>query len=953
MELQKQKVLVPNIFQFEALQALEETQQTRSSGVVVMPTGTGKTFLASLWFRKQLAVNPYAKLLFVCHNRDILSQANEGEFQKRLKDLEISFGYYTANRKNVQQCTFATTQTLVKNLDKFDPEYFDYIIVDEAHHYQAKTFKKAVKHFNPSFLLGLTATPNRTDGKEIYDVCGKKVYEATIYRAMKEELLCKIDYYCVENDIDFSNIKWNGKKYDKKDLNKKICVREYDESIFEEYIENVSKRKNKTIGFCATVEHCHRMAKYFNEKGVKAIALTGNYLETANERIRLGGASKKKRNKIIQGFKDGEYDIIFVRDLFNEGVDVPDCDSIMMLRPTQSSVIFTQQIGRGLRKSPHKKDVLILDFTGNCKKCEINFQVLSQVIGKDVSEEVKKKNIYDKNIKEIVIVANGSRIVLTKNKIDILNSVRKKPSKEFLVEEYFMLKKKLGRRPYCRETKNCGFYYKLYWGSFTDFLMSINEPVYQDHRSPSKKQLIEAYYYIKKELGRQPRSNEMRFKNGVFDLKKYNGTFGSWKKFLREINEPLNQNNVFSKDVTEEELIENYWIIRKKLKRKLTSHDIVVKKGSKYGMSKYIKKFGSWNDFLEKIGENPRFLNINQKEIEKELNRVNKKLQKIPSRGEYDNIGKINSATIIKKYGRSWKDVLEKKWNFKKEPVYKIINCKLCNKEKKTYHNTTYCSKKCRQKDSGREIECQMCSGIFYVSKKEKRNAKFCSPKCYTSFRRNNIKVVKDYKPKTVVFPVEKKKTGRGTNKSEWGNHSYSSKDDKENIRSKIIEKIEDNDKVLLLESPDLSALKEIEKQGKKPSKIVIPNHLEFKKLAKALQSYKTKLKIEVVNTSALQYLVDCEEKFDFIWLDYCGAFSYYVKDLDILFTKSFEDIKLILTYNLFDPIKSDDSYYFTRVIDYVLEKTNGKSKVRLIKDISYRYKKTMYNIGFKIKNEE
>ena len=125
---------------------------------------------------------------------------------------------------------------------------------------------------------------------------------------------------------------------------------------------------------------------------------------------------------------------------------------------------------------------------------------------------------------------------------------------------------------------------------------------------------------------------------------------------------------------------------------------------------------------------------------------------------------------------------------------------------------------------------------------------------------------------------------------------------------------------------------------------------MEFNKVAKALQTYKTELKIELINTSVLQYLVDSDEKFDFIWLDYCGSFSYYIKDLDILFAKNLSNIKLILTYNLFDPIKEDDSYYFTRVIDYVLEKISGKSKIRLIKDISYRYKKTMYNIGFDIK---
>ena len=219
----------------------------------------------------------------------------------------------------------------------------------------------------------------------------------------------------------------------------------------------------------------------------------------------------------------------------------------------------------------------------------------------------------------------------------------------------------------------------------------------------------------------------------------------------------------------------------------------------------------------------------------------------------------------------------------------------------------------------------------------------------------SNIKITSSYTPKNIIIPTKQKR--KGIKKTYEGLHKeeYKSKEDKVDIRNKIISKIRDGDKVLLLESPDLSALKEIERLGIKPDKIIIPNHLEFKELAKALQNYKTNLKIECINTSALQYLVDSEEKFDFIWLDYCGAFSYYIKDLDILFQKHFNNMKLVLTYNLFDPAKEDDSYYFTRVIDYVLSKTQG-NKVRLINDITYRYKKQMYNLGFNIqenKNEK
>ena len=213
---QEQKLLVPNLFQNEALQKLEESTEHR--GVIVMPTGIGKTFLAVLWFKKQLEVNPKARLLFICHNQDILSQANEKEFQTGLQDFNISYGYYNSIDKDDTQCIFATTQTLARNLNKFRKDYFDYIIVDECHHYQARTFKKVLEYFTPAFMLGLTATPYRMDGLDIFKILGNKIYETKISDAIKQGLLSRINYYCVDNDIDFTNIQWNGRKYDETDL---------------------------------------------------------------------------------------------------------------------------------------------------------------------------------------------------------------------------------------------------------------------------------------------------------------------------------------------------------------------------------------------------------------------------------------------------------------------------------------------------------------------------------------------------------------------------------------------------------------------------------------------------------------------------------------------------------------------------------------------------------------
>lgn len=1041
MQIPQLKVLVPNIFQNEALRILENTKKDK--GVIVMPTGTGKTFLASLWFKKQLESNSKAKLLFICHNKDILSQANEKEFQVCLKELDVTYGYYNGEEKNIQQATFGTVQTLVRNLDKFDKELFDYIIVDEAHHYQARTFKKVIEHFKPKFILGLTATPNRKDNKSIFKLLGDKLYEVKVSEAIKNNLLTKINYWCVDNDIDFSNIKWNGSNYDEKDLNRIICVKEYDDAILKEYNETLREKfgKKKTICFCATVEHTYRMAKLFNDNGIKAVGLTGKYFKK-DYRVTI---HENQRDKIIEGFKNGDYDIIFVRDLFNEGVDIPDCDSIMMLRPTESHTIFTQQLGRGLRVSEGKDNVLILDFTGNAKRCIINFEVLGEMIDLDIVKEIKNKPKEEIEKNEIIFLSNNCEVRLNRRKfylfkrnrnssqeniVETFRRLKKKlgriptkgemfiefgykidfnyifllkslgentkgliaPSKEEIIKEYFELKKKLGRQPKIIELRANGVYIPKYFGSAEKFYKEIGEPYRLQQDKVSKDKLIKEYFKVKKKIGKQPTSNLFSSNkvNGIkYTLKKYEKVFGGWNEFLKGIKEPLNQNNVFAKDVSKRQLIDNYLNLKKKLNKHPTSIDIKVKNGSKYGIEKYMTKFGSMDNFFKEIKEPYRELNIPKEVLVRELRDKAQQLGHIPNLEEFGN----RWHTLTKFYGNSWsntiKDVFGKDCNYKFTNIKKEVSCVVC-KRKFTFRK----SGNYRNKD---KLCCSKLCSNRYISKmvSERNKKRFTKEDTFIEYERlekelgrrpkqkdfngkttkfsasfiadnlgglrrfrkqaeqwikdkSNIKITSSYIPKTIILPVKQKRKGlhkeyKGMNKIE-----YKSKEDKVNIREKIIGKINDGDLVLLLESPELSALKEIEKQGKKPSKIIIPNNFEFNKIVEALKNYKTNLNIELINTSALQYLVDSEEKFDFIWLDYCGAFSFYMKDLDILFQKHLSNMRLVLTYNLFDPAKEDDSYYFTRVIDYVLSKTEDK-KVRLLNDITYRYKKNMYNIGFNI----
>ena len=865
-------MFIPNVFQYEALKAINEKIYEEKKGTVVMPTGTGKTFLIVLKYLEDLKIDPNAKLLFICHNNDILSQANEKEFKSNLNNLNIQYGYYNGYEKNIQQVTFATTQTLARNLEDFAPDYFDFVIVDEAHHYQARTFKRVIDYFNPKiFKLGLTATPNRTDNKNIFTVCGKQIYKADIKNAIEKNLLCKINYWCVDHNIDFSDVKWNNRNYDIKDLNRKICIKEYDDAILNEYITNAKEKnkRKKTIAFCSTVEHAHRMSDLFNKNGISAMALTGK----DNNRNSI---SKQKRNDIISKFRNGIYEVIFVRDLFNEGIDIPDADCILLLRPTKSNIVFTQQIGRGLRIADGKDYLLVLDFIGNARNCDITYEVLNEIFGIDILNEVKlKSKDFEFKPNEIILENVGCTIRLTKTQIDLFDMNQKKkklvfPNHESFLKFYFEKKKEAG--------KWCG---SGGWGLTLD-------------------QIVNSYNVSEKWIS---------------------NTYGGWHKFLDKIGEEHIYVREVKKFDTKDEFEEYYKKMKEESLRFPTIDELNVS-------TRWInKKYGSWELFFSKMG--------------------------VPDMGRHD------------EYIYSYEKLKEKMGRDPTYDEYMKIGRYLNKGEIKEYQYNEY---------------PEWINFMRDVLKEE-------------HYMKNDIEIISRYKPKTNIHENSESSEfipqGNKKGFKRW-KRGYKNKEDlKMNIREKIVKMIKKGNKILILESPELMVLREIviqydmeeerlrsrdfmlhpEKQGKDYDyyreekkthiEIVIPNNLEFDKLKEAILKWRKeswgdvfrKLDITLVNTSALQYLADTDEKFDLIWLDYCGAFSYYTKDLDMVFKNDTTDLKLILTYNIFDPIKKDESYYFTNVIDYVLEKV--KKPVRLIKEISYRYKKNMFNIGFMIDNKE
>ena len=339
----------PNIVQSEALIELKKTRQNNNfKGLVVMATGLGKTILAAL---DVLEMNP-KKILFIAHREEILNQS-KNTFNQLIPDK--TYGLYKGNKKNLDnEYIFASIQTLGKKseLEKFKKDNFDYIIIDEFHHVGAKSYKNLVEYFNPKFFLGLTATPNRTDNIDILQFCGNNlIYEKDLIDGINLKLLSNFRYEgIIDKYVDYTKITWRGKKFDEAELEKSLNKSKRAQYVYDNWIKH---KQLRTLGFCASINHCEFMKEFFISKGVKAVAVHSK--------------SETNRGEAIRKLTEKKIDIIFSVDLFNEGVDIPSVDTIMMLRPTESKIIFIQQFGRGLRRHSEKKFVKIIDFIGNHK----------------------------------------------------------------------------------------------------------------------------------------------------------------------------------------------------------------------------------------------------------------------------------------------------------------------------------------------------------------------------------------------------------------------------------------------------------------------------------------------------------------------------------------------------------------------------------------------------------
>ena len=416
----------PRGAQIEALCALENTRAEGAGRALVQAaTGVGKTYLAAFDSKD------YERVLFVAHREEILKQAAQSFKNVRNSD---DYGFFDGESKCTDKSMiFASVATLGRseylNNKYFASDYFNYIVIDEFHHAVNDQYQRIVNYFKPQFLLGLTATPERMDGRNIYEICDYNVpYEISLKEAINKGMLVPFHYYGIFDDTDYSKLHIVRGRYDEKELNETYIgnVHRY-ELIYKYYCKYGSRQ---ALGFCCSKEHAREMAREFSSRGIPSVAVFSD----------ASGEYTEKRNVAIQKLKKGEIRAIFSVDMFNEGVDITSVDMVMFLRPTESPIVFLQQLGRGLRKCRGKEFLTVLDFIGNYEKAgRVRFLLEG------------KSDMYREgcHLSDTLRFPDDCMVDFDLKLIDLFTEMDRKhlKLKDQVINEYFRVKDLLGKRP--------------------------------------------------------------------------------------------------------------------------------------------------------------------------------------------------------------------------------------------------------------------------------------------------------------------------------------------------------------------------------------------------------------------------------------------------------------------------------------------------------------------------
>ena len=420
------EIPTPKPHQSKALEALTQAREIGwKKGLVVLATGMGKTFLAAFDTAQCLA----GRILFLAHREEILLQA-EDSFLAVHPNKRI--GRYTGKQKDVEfDLLFASVQTFGReaHFEKFGADYFDYIVVDEFHHAAAGSYTRILNYFQPKFLLGLTATPDRTDGSDILRLCDHNlVYRCDLFDGITTEQLCPFEYYGIfDTEVDYEHIPWRNGRFDPDKLSTQLATRARAKHVLKEW---TAKAQTRTLVFCASRSHADYMAAFFVKNDIRAASVHSD--------------SRLTRSEALEQLGNGELQVLFTVDLFNEGVDLPHIDTVMMLRPTESKILFLQQLGRGLRLAPNKAKLVVLDFVGNHHSFLNRPEML---FGQSFDQKPTRKQLIDAAKNANSLLPDGCYVNYDLGFIDFLESL----IADKLDTQYAKLKQVLQRRPTLEE----------------------------------------------------------------------------------------------------------------------------------------------------------------------------------------------------------------------------------------------------------------------------------------------------------------------------------------------------------------------------------------------------------------------------------------------------------------------------------------------------------------------
>ena len=407
--------IAPWPIQQRALDALTATRlDGHRAGLVVMATGLGKTWLAAFDSSRPGT----RRVLFVAHREEILKRSRD-VFRSVRPGGSLTL-FVGGDRDPSGDIVFAGIQSLERNLHRFARDEFDYIIVDEFHHAAAPTYRKVIGHFTPRFLLGLTATPDRTDAADLLALCDDNlVFECGLLDGLEQGILSPFSYRAIKDIADYENIPWRSGRFVIESLTERLETRERAEQVLREW-RTIGGPGRRALAFCCSVTHADFMSRFFTERGVAARAVHS-------------GPTSADRVEALADLDSGTVEIIFSVDLFNEGIDVPALDVVLMLRPTESPIVFFQQLGRGLRKTDGKARLDVIDFVGNHRGFLMKARLLAALAGVAHCTDLEAIAVLKEPLDRL---PDGCSIVVDIEVVDLLTKLAGAPSKEDRLAEF-------------------------------------------------------------------------------------------------------------------------------------------------------------------------------------------------------------------------------------------------------------------------------------------------------------------------------------------------------------------------------------------------------------------------------------------------------------------------------------------------------------------------------------